>query len=237
MNKLSIIIPVFNEEKTVECLFNKLNEVDFSSKGFEREIIFVDDFSSDGTRLILARLKENEGARVILQERNQGKGAALRTGFQQATGSYVVVQDADLEYDPQDFLSMLDAVNHHDADVIYGSRFTWNRERKILNYWHYLGNAFLTRVSNLFSGWNLTDMETCYKMVRREILDQIHLRENRFGIEPEITAKLAKFRSLKVYEVPISYLGRSYDEGKKIGIRDGFRAIFCILKYNLSKKL
>lgn len=235
MQTLSIIIPVYNEERTVEDLYRQLIQVDFASKQFVPEILFINDCSTDGTRPILDRLEKDEHVRVLHQERNQGKGAALRRGFTEAKGSYIVVQDADLEYDPQDFLALLDPVVNHEADVVYGSRFTWSRERKILNYWHYLGNAFLTRLSNLFSGWNLTDMETCYKLIRKEILDQVHLKENRFGIEPELTAKLARNKQLRVYEVPISYLGRGYDEGKKIGVRDGFRAIYCIVKYNLFK--
>jgi len=236
MKKLSIVIPVYNEKGTVRALFDALVKVDFQSKGFDREILFIDDFSTDGTRDILKELAEYDGVSVTYQHKNQGKGAALRTGFQQATGDFVVVQDADLEYNPQDFLLLLDVVQKFDADVVYGSRFASDGPRKILNFWHYLGNTFLTTISNLFSGWNLTDMETCYKMIRRDVLQKINLYENRFGIEPELTAKLAKFKRLKVYEVPIFYLGRSYDEGKKIGWKDGVRAIYCIIKYNLSKK-
>ncbi|PIE02199.1 MAG: glycosyl transferase [Acidobacteria bacterium] len=231
--KLSIVVPVYNEEKTVEKLFSKVMEVDFSSKNVTPEILFIDDFSTDSSRAILKKLQANEGVRVFFQDANKGKGAALRRGISEASGDYVIVQDADLEYNPQDFLELLEPVFKYDADVVYGSRFTWSNHRKILNYWHYLGNAFLTKISNVFSGWNLTDMETCYKLIRKETLDQIHLCENRFGIEPEITAKLAKIKGLNVYEVPIFYHGRGYDEGKKIGIRDGFRAIYCILKYNL----
>lgn len=236
MKKLSIVIPVYNEKGTVRALFEALVKVDFQSMGFDREILFIDDYSTDGTRDILKELAEDEGVSVTYQHKNQGKGAALRAGFQQATGDFVVVQDADLEYNPEDFLLLLDVVQKFDADVVYGSRFASDGPRKILNFWHYLGNTFLTTISNLFSGWNLTDMETCYKMVRRDVLQKINLHENRFGIEPELTAKLAKFKHLKVYEVPIFYLGRSYDEGKKIGWRDGVRAIYCIIKYNLSKK-
>jgi glycosyltransferase involved in cell wall biosynthesis len=200
----------------------------------EVEIVVVDDASTDGTREIVQALSDIPGVRTAIHERNQGKGAALRTGFRAATGDIVLVQDADLEYDPRDYPRLLQPILEGQADVVYGSRFTGGDSRRVLYFWHYVGNRFLTLLSNAFTNLNLTDMETCYKAFRSELLRWIVIEENRFGFEPEITAKVAGL-SCRVYEVGISYAGRTYAEGKKIGWRDGVRAIWCILKYGLRR--
>ena len=228
--KLSIIIPCYNESSTIQSLIAAVKQ----SPVKDREIIIVDDGSKDGTRGILAELNDPE-VRVIFHKTNQGKGAALRTGFQEATGDICIVQDADLEYDPQEFPVVIQPILEGKADVVFGSRFQSGRPHRVVYFWHRIGNGVLTLMSNFFTDLNLSDMETCYKAFRREVIQSINIRENRFGFEPEVTAKVAKM-NLRIYEVGISYYGRTYDEGKKIGWKDGFRAIYCILKYNLWSK-
>jgi len=226
--KLSIIIPCYNEEATIRGIVRAVQ----ASPVKEREVIVVDDCSKDGTREILRSEIASLVDRVIYHERNMGKGAALRSGFAAATGDVVIVQDADLEYDPQDYPIILEPFLAGKADVVFGSRFMGGRPHRVHFFWHYAGNRFLTLLSNMFTNLNLTDMETGYKAFRREVIQAITLEENRFGIEPELTAKVARM-GLRIYEVGISYYGRSYAEGKKIGWKDGVRAIYCILKYNL----
>ena len=225
--KLTIVIPIYNEKDTLEELCQRVAAVDLGE--IEKEIILVDDGSTDGTHDILKKF-EDEGYRVIYQEKNQGKGAALRIGFEQATGDIVIVQDADLEYDPTEYPKILQPIIDGRADVVYGSRFVGDAPHRVLFFWHYLGNRFLTLLSNMCTNLNLTDMETCYKAFRREIIQQVNIRENRFGFEPEITAKVARMK-VRIYEVGISYFGRTYEEGKKIGWKDGVRAFWCIIKY------
>jgi len=229
--KLSVVIPVYNEASTIEHLVDAVLSCGYSPL----EIIIVDDGSVDGTRQVLEERIKSRIDKVILHERNRGKGAALRTGFACASGDIVVVQDADLEYDPKEYVRLLKPILDGRADVVYGSRFRGHQEHRVVYFWHMIGNQFLTLLSNMFTNLNLTDMETCYKMVRREMLDQISIEEDRFGFEPEITAKLAALKC-RIYEVGISYYGRTYEEGKKIGWQDGFRAIICILKYNLLQR-
>jgi glycosyltransferase involved in cell wall biosynthesis len=227
---LSVIIPCYNEEKTILPLLDRVRAARLPDS-MTREIVIVDDCSTDGTRDLLRRI-DSPDTKVIFHEVNQGKGAALRTGFKAFGGDIAVVQDADLEYDPDEFGKLLEPILDGRADVVYGSRFLTANERRVLYFWHSLGNKFLTFASNAFTNLNLSDMETCYKMFRREIIGKIGIEEDRFGFEPEITAKVAKLRC-RVYEVGISYSGRTYDEGKKIGLKDGFRALWCIVKYNL----
>lgn len=226
--KLSIVIPCYNEIGTLEEIVKAVKE----SPVKDREIIIVDDFSKDGTRDLLKNKMEKEVDKVIYHEYNQGKGAALRTGFKHATGDVVVVQDADLEYDPQEYPILMEPILRNKADVVFGSRFMGGQPHRVVYFWHSMGNKFLTLLSNMFTNINLTDMETCYKMFRREVIQSIEIEENRFGFEPEITAKVAK-GGWRIYEVGISYFGRTYAEGKKIGWKDGVRAIIAILKYNL----
>lgn len=228
--KLSIIIPCYNESSTILSLIKAVKQ----SPVKNREIIIVDDGSKDGTRDILGALNDPE-VRTIFHKANQGKGAALRTGFREATGDICIVQDADLEYDPQEFPIVIQPIIEGKADVVFGSRFQSGRPHRVVYFWHRIGNGVLTLMSNFFTDLNLSDMETCYKAFRREVIQSINIRENRFGFEPEVTAKVAKM-NLRIYEVGISYYGRTYDEGKKIGWKDGFRAIYCILKYNLWSK-
>jgi glycosyltransferase involved in cell wall biosynthesis len=220
-----VVIPCYNEEATIQSLVDLV----LDSK-WVAEIIVVDDGSKDRSREILASI-DNAKVRVVLHDVNQGKGAALRTGFQHATSEFVIVQDADLEYDPSEYPLVLEPLLDDRADVVFGSRFLSGRPHRVLYFWHSLGNKFLTLMSNMFTDLNLTDMETCYKCFRREVIQSITIEENRFGFEPEITAKLAKSR-VRIYEVGISYSGRTYDEGKKIGWRDGVRAVYCIVRYS-----
>lgn len=227
---LSIVIPCFNEVSSLKGLLEKVAAMPHD----RLEIIVVDDCSTDGSRELLRDHLEPAGLvhRVLYHETNQGKGAALRSGFQAATGDVVIVQDADLEYDPAEIPGVVAPILRGEADVVYGSRFAGGQSYRVVRYWHRAGNKFLTMLSNWFSNLYLTDMETCYKAFRRDLIQQIRIEENRFGIEPEITAKLAALKC-RIYEVPISYHARSYEEGKKIGWRDGVRAIICIVKYNL----
>ncbi len=224
---VSIVIPVYNERGTLHQILRLVEQA--STVGLEREIILVDDGSTDGTRELLAELEDKY--KVVYHDRNRGKGAALHTGFEHATGDIVMIQDADLEYDPAQYPSLLEPFVQYDADVVYGSRFTGGGRHRVLYYWHTVGNRFLTILSNMCTNLNLTDMEVCYKAFRREILQSIDLKEKRFGFEPEVTAKIAKIPDLRIYEVGISYDGRTYKEGKKIGVRDAIRAIWCIVKY------
>lgn len=228
--KLSVIIPVYNERKTLEGIIASVKNCGIKNL----EIILVDDHSTDGTRELLQTELGKTVDKVLYHKSNMGKGAALRDGFKAATGDLVVVQDADSEYDPKDYNVLIEPFisGRADADVVYGSRYARSEKYMIKRFYHSLGNKFLTFMSNLFSDLALTDMETCYKMFRREVIQSIPIVENRFGFEPEITAKIAKKRC-KIYEVPISYYPRTYNEGKKIGVKDGFRAIYCIIKYNL----
>jgi len=226
--KLTIVIPCYNEKSTIETLITAVKNSPYENK----EIIVVDDCSTDGTREILKDRFESLVDRIIYNEKNSGKGAALRTGFQAATGDIVMVQDADLEYDPNEYPKIIEPILQDKADVVYGSRFVGGEPHRVLYFWHRLGNGLLTLLSNIFTNLNLTDMETCYKAFRRSIIQSIEIEEDRFGFEPEITAKIAKKRC-RVFEVGISYSGRTYEAGKKIGWRDGIKAIYCIIKYNL----
>ena len=226
--KLSIVIPVYNEAATISQIVDMVRSVDV---GMDKEILLVDDCSRDGTRDVLEKMgKEQADLKVLFHEVNQGKGAALRTGFTAATGDVVLIQDADLEYDPKEYPRLLQPIVEGHADVVYGSRFLGGGAHRVVFYWHYLGNRLLTTLSNMTTNLNLTDMEVCYKVFKRAVIQSIPLRENRFGFEVEITAKIAK-RKLKIYEVPNSYYGRDYSEGKKIGWKDGFSALRCIVKY------
>ncbi len=227
--KLSIVIPVYNEVETLETLLGSVLDVDL---GVEKELILVDDCSTDGTIDLLKRLEQEHPDWVVaFHAVNQGKGAALRTGFAKATGDVITIQDADLEYDPKDLRRLLEPIQSGRADVVYGSRFLGGGPHRVVYFWHYLGNRFLTLLSNMMTDVNLTDMEVCYKMFRREVLEGLVIQENRFGFEVEITAKVTRGKRWRIYEVPIAYYGRSYAEGKKITWRDGFRALWCILKY------
>jgi glycosyltransferase involved in cell wall biosynthesis len=228
MPTLSVVIPCFNEVATLESIVDAVER----SPVKDLEIILVDDGSTDGTRELLRDKLEGRVAQVIYHPANRGKGAALRSGFSAATGDLVIIQDADLEYDPQEYPQLIAPILAGKADVVFGSRFSGGSSVRVLYYWHYLGNRLLTTLSNMLTNINLTDMEVCYKVFRREVLQKIHLEENRFGFEPEITAKVARL-GCRIYEVGISYAGRTYKEGKKVGWRDGVRAVWCILKYNL----
>ena len=229
--KLSIVIPVYNEAATISKIVDLVRSVDV---GMDKEIVLVDDCSSDGTRDVLKKMADAQSdLKVHFHDVNRGKGAALRTGFSAATGDFVLIQDADLEYDPHEYPRLLQPIVDGHADVVYGSRFLGGGAHRVVFYWHYLGNKLLTTLSNMTTNLNLSDMEVCYKVFKREVIQGIPLKENRFGFEVEITAKVAR-RKLKIYEVPISYYGRDYSEGKKIGWKDGFSALRCIVKYAFS---
>lgn len=235
--KLSVIIPVYNEERTIAQLLKKVGEVELIHN-LEKELILVDDFSKDNSVEIVEGFKQENNIEIQLLKhaKNKGKGAALHTGIAAATGDIIVIQDADLEYDPREYNDLLKPFLEDRADVVYGSRFMGGKPHRILFFWHSLGNTFLTFCSNAFTNLNLTDMETCYKMFRADYLKQLNLKEKRFGFEPEVTAKMSRIPNVRLYEIGISYYGRTYEEGKKIGWRDGLRALWCILKYNIWAK-
>ena len=232
---LSIIIPAYNEAKTIHLILDKVKTVKLIN-GIKKEVIIVNDFSTDGTTETIEKYLQqnpNFNIRVESHQINKGKGAALHTGIKLATGNYLIIQDADLEYDPEEYNILLKPMVDGWADVVYGSRFMGGKPHRILFFWHSIGNNFLTFLSNMFTNLNLTDMETCYKLFRTEIIQGLNLKENRFGFEPEVTSRVSKIEDIRIYEVGISYYGRSYKDGKKIGWKDGFRAIYAILKYNL----
>lgn len=235
MNKrLSVIIPAYNESNTILDILKRVHGLDIP--GIDLEIIVINDCSTDDTRSLVEKFISDHAdnpVQLLDQEKNQGKGAAIHRGIKEANGDYLVIQDADLEYDPEEYRDLLKPVLIGQADVVYGSRFMGDKPHRILFFWHSIGNKMLTTLSNMFTNLNLTDMETCYKLFRTEIIQRINLKEKRFGFEPEVTAKISRVPGIRIYEVGISYYGRTYEEGKKINWKDGFRAIFCILKYNI----
>lgn len=237
MKKLSIIVPAYNEARTINLILDKIKSVSLIN-GIEKEVIIINDCSTDATEeAILDYIDKNQDIKISYFKHpvNKGKGAALHTGIQKATGDYLIIQDADLEYDPNEYNLLIKPITDGFADIVYGSRFMGGNPHRILFFWHTIGNKFLTFLSNLFTNLNLSDMETCYKMFNTKIIQGIQLNENRFGFEPEITAKIARLPKIRIYEVGISYYGRTYEEGKKIGWKDGFRALYCILKYGFFK--
>lgn len=238
INKLSIIIPAYNEEKTIHLILNRVKDVKMIND-IQKELIIVNDCSTDNTEQAIKsyiELNPDLNIQYFKHDINQGKGAAIHTGIKKATGEYLIIQDADLEYDPNEYNLLLKPVIDGFADVVYGSRFMGGNPHRILFFWHSIGNKFLTFLSNMLTNLNLTDMETCYKLFNTEVIRKLDFKEKRFGFEPEVTARISRIPKIRVYEVGISYYGRTYEEGKKIGWKDGFRAIYCIIKYNLFVK-